>query len=160
MAEYSFRPLVPDDKPLICRWLAQPHIADWWGDGETEWAMMEADLTNPVISMSVVEVDGMPFAYLQDYDAHFWPMPQYSDAPQGTRALDTFLGDPAFLGQGHGSGYIAARLADLRATAPLIVTDPDPENTRAVAAYAKAGFRRHRITPCEDGDLVQVMIHP
>jgi len=51
-------------------------------------------------------------------------------------------------------------LSQLRRTYPAVLTDPDPANSRAIAAYARAGFRPLEIRPCEDGDPVQVMIHP
>jgi len=86
--------------------------------------------------------------------------PQYNDQPIDARAIDTFLGEPEFLGKGHGVGYIAARLSELRRHYPAVVVDPDPANTRAIAAYARAGFRPVRVCPCEDGDPVQVMINP
>ena len=157
MAEYGFRPLTPTDEAMFKGWLAQPHIAGWWGDGDTEWTLVAEEWDNPAIDMSVVTCDGTPFAYLQDYDAHHWTMPQYADQPKDARALDTFLGDPAFLGQGHGAGYLAARLGDLRRRYPVILTDPDPANTRAVAAYTRAGFAPLDIRPSEDGDSVLVM---
>jgi aminoglycoside 6'-N-acetyltransferase len=160
MAEYTFRPLTRDDYPLFHIWLAEPHIAGWWGDAETELSLIEADFDSNVTDMYIVELDGHPFAYVQDYDAHHWPMPQYADLPPKARALDTFVGDPAYLGKGHASGYLAQRLADLRRHYPVVAVDPDPTNTRAIAAYARAGFRHDRVTPCEDGDLVQVMCNP
>ncbi|HKL69789.1 GNAT family N-acetyltransferase [Salibaculum sp.] len=160
MVDYSFRPVTPADAPMFKAWLAQPHIAGWWRDGESEWALVAGDIENPAINLRIVHAGGIPFAFLQDYDAHHWPMPQYADLPAGARALDTFLGDPAFLGQGHAAGYIAARLRRLRRRHPVILTDPDPANTRAIAAYARAGFRPLKTVPGEDGDPVQVMIHP
>lgn len=139
-------------------WLDQPHLAGWWGDSGTEARLVEDDLGKDIVDMRIVAVDG-PFAYIQDYNAHAFDAPHYADHPENARAIDTFLGDPAYLGHGHGSGYIAARLAQLRRTYPVILTDPDPANTRAIATYTRAGFRPHKIAPCEDGDPVQIMTH-
>ena len=160
MAEYTFRRITRDDYALFKKWLVSPHIEGWWADAETEIALIEEDWENPAIDMNIVEYKGVPFAYIQDYDAHAYHMPQYSDVPQGARAIDTFLGDPAFLNAGHGSGYIAQRLAELSPKCPQIVVDPDPKNERAIRAYTRAGFRKSRVTIGEDGDLVQVMVHP
>ena len=72
--------------------------------------------------------------------------------------MDSFLGDPAYLGQGHGSGFIHARATQLlTAGAHLIAVDPDPANTRAIAAYTRAGFRPLYIRDSEDGTPAQVM---
>ncbi len=160
MAEYTFRPITRIDLPMFRAWLGNAHIEGWWGEGGTEARLVEEDLEADRVDMRIVETHGTPFAYIQDYNAHAWDAPQFADQPQEARAIDTFLGDPEFLGQGHGAGYIAARLAELRRIYPAILTDPDPKNTRAIAAYTRAGFRPLSIRPCEDGDPVQVMIHP
>lgn len=159
MPEYSFRPITKADLPMFKHWLDEPHIAGWWGPGETEARLVEEDMGEDKVDMRIAMQDDKPFAYIQDYNAHAFDAPQYADQPQDARAIDTFLGDPAFLGQGHGAGYIAARIRELRQKFPVILTDPDPMNDRAIAAYERAGFKRHRITPCEDGDPVVVMIY-
>jgi len=160
MASYTFRRITREDYALFKRWLVSPHIDGWWADAETEIALIEEDWDNPAIDMNIVELNGTPFAYIQDYDAHAYFMPQYSDVPQGARAIDTFLGDPSYLNAGHGSGYIAQRITALAKRYGVVVTDPDPKNERAIRAYTRAGFRKNRITIGEDGDLVQVMVHP
>lgn len=162
MAEYHFRPLTRADFPMIHDWLAQPHIGGWWGDGATETALMAEDMdTDPVpTDMRIVELDGRPFAYVQDYNAHHFNMPQYAALPRDSRAMDTFLGDPAYLGRGHAAGYLAQRIAELRRSYPLVAVDPDPTNTRAIHTYARAGLRPRWTVPCEDGDLVTVMTQP
>lgn len=160
MSNYTFRPITRADLPMFKHWLDQPHIEGWWGDSGTEARLIEEDLDKDVVDMRLVCDDGQPFAYIQDYNAHAFDAPQYADQDKDARAIDTFLGDPAYLGKGHGAAYIAARLAELRRNYPAILTDPAPANTRAIAAYSRAGFRPLTITPCEDGDPVQVMIHP
>ena len=159
MSDYSFHPMTRADLPMFKAWLKNPHIEGWWGDSETEARLVEEDMGKDVVDMRIAHHDGTPFAYIQDYNAHAFGAPQYKGQDPDARAIDTFLGDPAFLGQGHGAGYIAARLSELRRTYPSILTDPDPANTRAIAAYRRAGFRPLDIRPCEDGDPVQVMIH-
>lgn len=151
--------MTADDLPLFKAWLDQPHIAGWWGDSATEARLVAEDLARDIVDMRIVSVDGADFAYIQDYNAHAFGAPQFADQPPAARAIDTFLGDPAFLGRGHGAGYLAARLAALRRIWPVVLTDPDPANHRAIAAYRRAGFRPLAIRPCEDGDPVQVMIH-
>lgn len=159
MADYTFRPLSRADRTMFCDWLAQPHIAGWWEDGVTEWALIDRDWDLPSLTMRIVETGSTPFAFVQDYPAHHWPMPQYDDLPATARALDTFLGDPDYLGLGHASGYLRARAQHLRGSCPVVAVDPDPANTRAIAAYRRAGFTAHRKTPSEDGDPVQVMLY-
>jgi aminoglycoside 6'-N-acetyltransferase len=156
--DYRFRKVTRADFPLLRGWLAQPHVAAWWGDAETELAMFGRDLDGDETDMRIVELGGHPFAYVQDYEVEPAAMPQYAGLPQGARGLDTFLGDPDYLGRGHGAAYLAQRAARLlERGAPVVAVDPDPENRRAVAAYRKAGFRPGRVTLGETGRPVQVM---
>ncbi|MGB1234728.1 MAG: GNAT family N-acetyltransferase, partial [Planktomarina sp.] len=155
---YHFRPLTLEDKPMFCAWLDQPHIDGWWHDGATEWALVKEDwarLDCPV-DMRIVEFENTPFAYVQDYDTRAFEAPQYAYLPMGSRAIDMFLGAPEFLGKGHAAGFLRQRSDDLLAAAPVVAVDPGPQNTRAIATYARAGFQQTKITPCEDGDMVQV----
>lgn len=159
---YAFVPLSRADYPMMRGWLAQPHVRAWWGDPDEEIALIEADMdghlagTGPT-DMRIVTLDGVPFAYVQDYPAHHWPMPHYAGFPPGTRAMDTFLGAPAHHGRGHAARYLHQRAADLRTRHPAVVIDPSPANERAVRAYRRAGFRDRFTAPCEDGDPVIVM---
>lgn len=157
---YTFKPITPDDLPMFRAWLDHPHIGGWWAEGAIEARLVAEEFDTGHVDMRIVAHDDTPFAFVQDYDAHHWPLPQYADLPARTRALDTFLGDPAYLGKGHATGYLRSRLGTLTQTYPMIVVDPDPENRRAIATYTRAGFRPTKITPCEDGDPVQVMVHP
>ena len=156
---YSFRKITLADEPLFKQWLSQPHIGGWWKDGDTEWALVVADIDSPHIDMRIACADDHPIGFIQDYNAHHWGMPQYASFPKDARAIDMFLGDPDYLGQGHAAGFIRARLDDLK-TYGAIVIDPDPANTAAIRAYTSAGFRPDKITACEDGDPVQVMVCP
>ena len=160
---YHFRPLTPQDRPLFDTWLSQPHIQGWWGDAATEWALIEQDWAQgqALTDMRIVELDGTAFAYIQDYDAHVYAMPHYTRLPRGTRAIDTFLGDPAYLSRGHAAGYLRQRAQELCAAgAPLVVVDPEPENHRAVAAYRKAGFQGECVLPSEDGTPALILTYP
>ena len=160
-ADYTFRPVTRDDFPMIAAWLREPHVSGWWQSPQTELRLMDEDLDRDVMDLRLVCLEDTPFAYIQDYPAHHWPAPQYADLGPDTRAMDTFLGDPAYLGKGHGAGYLRQRARDLIARgATTVAVDPDPSNLRAVAAYRRAGFREHGLTPCEDGDIVLVMTFP
>lgn len=143
---------------MLRQWLSQAHIGGWWGDPDTEIALIDEDMTNGPTDMRIVWAD-KPFAFVQDYPAHHWHMPHYADFPKGTRAMDTFMGDATYLGQGHAARYLRQRALELQvAGAPVVVIDPSPDNLRAVRAYRTAGFVDHETRPCEDGDPVLVMV--
>lgn len=153
--DYRFVPVARTDYPMLRRWLAAPHMDGWWGTPEAEIALIEAEIDTGPADMRIVHAD-RPFAFVQD-----WPVetaPQFADAPHGARAIDTFLGEPGYLGLGHAALYLRQRATALLAGgAPAVLTDPDPANGRAVATYRRAGFRDVAIRPCEDGDPVLVL---
>ena len=98
------------------------------------------------MQMELVLFKGQPFAYVQSYEVHAWPQPHLAHLPIGSRALDTFIGEPAMIGRGHGSAYLRIMALRLQAEgAPVIAIDPSEANRRAVRAYYNAGFhRQHR----------------
>lgn len=144
---------------MLRDWLNTPEVVLWWGDPHEQYALVEGDLSDPRMAMHIVAFQGRPFAYVQDYETTAWPQPQFADLPPGARAMDTFIGVPQMLGQGHGAGYLRERaLALIAEGAPLIAIDPDPENERAVGAYARAGFRSLGERPSEDCDTILLMV--
>lgn len=150
--DYEFVPVTVADLPMLGRWLHEPHVRAWWGPAEREIALIEGDLGSGAVDMRIVCRDGVPFAYLQDYPAHHWDMPHYRDEPQGARAMDTFLGDPAWRGKGHAARYLRQRAEDLIAAGcPAVVIDPSPDNAPALRAYRAAGFEGETVRPNEDG---------
>jgi aminoglycoside 6'-N-acetyltransferase len=138
------------DLPLIKRWLAEPHVRQWWGDPCEQYALVSGDLNEPAMDQYVVSADMAPFAYLQCYDLTAWNS-GFGPQPEGTRGIDLFVGQPNMIARGHGSAMIRAFADDRKNGAPRIVTDPDPKNARAIRAYENAGFERDRLVDTPDG---------
>lgn len=137
-SSYSFTRVTQAELPVLREWQAQPHVREWW-DGPEPGSGKELDDTR--VARWVVSYAGRPFAYMQDYTVHGWDDHHFFDLPKGSRGIDQFIGEADMLGQGHGPAFIAARVKALfDAGAPVVATDPDPVNTRAIAAYRKAGF--------------------
>ncbi|QWG23551.1 acetyltransferase [Bradyrhizobium sediminis] len=149
--DYVFRPMNAADLPLIRRWLALPHVLEWWGDPDEQYGLVSGDLDEPAMDQYIVAAASSPFGYLQCYDLTAWNS-GFGPQPPGTRGIDQFIGEPGMIGRGHGSALIRAFVDDrLRNGTPRIVTDPDPANLRAVRAYEKAGFERDRMVDTPDG---------
>jgi RimJ/RimL family protein N-acetyltransferase len=140
---YHFRDVTREDLPLLAEWLAEPHIAKWWGDETTEsLSEIEQAMESTETRAMIVELDGRPLAYLQFYDPHLEEGHPYQDQPKGTLGIDISIGPADLVGIGHGSAIVRQLVEQLFAAgAPRIVIDPDPENTQAIRAYEKAGFR-------------------
>lgn len=134
--------MTPDDLDLVNGWLARPHVAEWWVDanGPSEPIKRE-DFDEPDFRMWIVGYEGRPFAYMQDYDPHLYPGHHFEDRPRPARGIDQIIGEEDMLGIGHGSAFIRQRVAELfDEGVAVIVTDPSPDNPRAIRAYEKAGF--------------------
>ena len=71
---YRFRRAAAADLPMLRRWMEEPEVRAWWGDPGFETRLIADDLDNPGIAMWIVEHEGRPFAYIQDYElAQYWP---------------------------------------------------------------------------------------
>jgi aminoglycoside 6'-N-acetyltransferase len=139
------------DLPLIKRWLEMPHVSQWWHDPAEQFELVGGDLDHPDMAQFIVASDARPFAYLQCYNLSAWDV-GFGPQPAGTRGLDQFIGEPDMLGRGYGSAFIRAFADSLLANGtPRVVIGPDPENTRAIRAYEKAGFVRDRVVDTPDG---------
>jgi aminoglycoside 6'-N-acetyltransferase len=146
------------DLPLVRRWLAAPHVAQWWGDADEQFALVAADLDHPDMNQFIVVTDDRPIGYLQCYEPPAWSDHPFGSQPKGACGIDQFIGEPDMIDRGHGSAFIRTFIERLLgAGTPRILTDPDPVNTRAIRAYEKAGFRGDRFldTP-EGGALLMV----
>jgi aminoglycoside 6'-N-acetyltransferase len=149
---YEFRPMTQADLPMVKRWLAMPHVVQWWGNTHEQFELVSGDLKLESMDQFIVASDERPFGYIQCYDPQNWPGSGLGDHPAGTRGIDQFIGEPDMINRGHGSAFIRAFLEGLLAAGtPRVLTDPDPANGRAVRAYEKAGFRRSHEVDTSDG---------
>lgn len=148
---YHFRPMTTTDLPQIKRWLALPHVRQWWGDPAEQYSLVSGDLDEPAMDQFIVATDASDLGYMQCYDLTVWNS-GFGAQPEGTRGIDLFIGEPNMVARGHGSALIRAFVDDrLAQGAPRIVTDPDPANARAVRAYEKAGFQKMGMVDTPDG---------
>jgi aminoglycoside 6'-N-acetyltransferase len=152
---YEFRPLSAADLPLLRRWLAAPHVAQWWGDPEQQFARISADAREAALEQYLVALEGRPIGYLQCYAVAAWPQAELGRQPPGTCGIDQFIGEPDMIARGHGSRFIRA-FADGRLVAgcPRLLSDPNPANGRAIRAYQKAGFASDREVFTCDGRVL------
>ena len=137
---YHFRPVMEGDLDVLGRWRGASHVRKWWGDPEIE---PEGEkLSDSRISMWMVEWEGSPFAFLQDYTVHGWDEHPFAHLPQGARGIDLYIGEVAMLGQGHGPALLRAWVERLFSEGvPAVGIDPHPENAIAIRSFEKAGFR-------------------
>jgi len=159
--DYTFRPMTATDLPLVKRWLAEPHVVQWWGDTYQQFELVSGDLEVEAMDQFIVATDNRPFGYIQCYDPEVWPDNGLGHHPRGTRGIDQFIGELDMVDRGHGSAFIRIFIDRLLAAgAPRVITDPDPANARAIRAYEKAGFRRDRLVDTPDGEALLMVRNP
>lgn len=141
MTRFRFRPVVAADLPLLHTWRAQPHWTRWWGAAEDDDGFFEEAMADPHTDAWMVELNGRPIAYAQDYNPHAWPGHHFASLPSGARGIDQSIGPADLLGRNHGSAFVRQHVERLFAAgASAVGTDPHPDNARAIRAYVKAGF--------------------
>ena len=52
--DYVFQPMAASDLTLIRRWLELPHIMEWWGDPEEQYALVSGNLHEPTMNQYIV----------------------------------------------------------------------------------------------------------
>jgi aminoglycoside 6'-N-acetyltransferase len=133
------------DWERLLRWLAQPHVAKWWGDAAR--AMEHARQCAPE-SHALIVADGAPVGYLcwQEPPKEELEAAGLTDLPRGLVDIDILIGEADLLGQGIGSRALEILLARLRAEPAVAFAGlgTSASNTNAIRCYAKAGFRLFR----------------
>ena len=158
--DYVFRPMSVNDLPTIRCWLETPEVMRWWGQPDEQYALVSGDLDHPDMDQFIVALDDHPFGYIQCY-ALSTRNQGFGPHPSRTRGIDQFIGVSDMIGRGHGSGFIRQFVDSLLASGtPRVLTDPDPDNGRAVRAYAKAGFHSDHLVDTPDGQSLLMVRDP
>ena len=157
---YVFRPMSASDLPTIRSWLETPEVVRWSGAPDEQYALVSGDLDHPDMDQFIVALDDHPFGYIQCYALSSWNQ-GFGSHPPGTRGIDQFIGVSDMIGRGHGSAFIRQFVdGALASGTPRVVTDPDPDNGRAIRAYARAGFRSERLVDTPDGQSLIMVRDP
>ena len=157
MSRFEFVPLTEDHFELLHKWHHEPHVSEWWDLINPTLEHVRKDylkiMSEPHVFSYIAFLDASPIGYIQSYDAthdgdDWWP-----DAKPGTWGIDLFIGEPDYVGMGLGTQLIV-EFSDMLLEQPdatCVIVDPDPENTRAIGAYERAGFEKSGPITTPDG---------
>ena len=149
----SFKPLAVSDFPLLLKWLEAPHVKTWWDcDITYTEALVKEKYTSyaagyklengspKAINSFIIYIDLDPIGYIQIYNAYnFTRNKSIVNLPKSLAAIDFFIGDINYLGQGLG----AKILEDFNYQGySNILVAPDINNIAAIKTYEKAGFKK------------------
>lgn len=129
----TLRPATRADVSTLARIRAEPEVFRWWGGGEDPVAAVEADLADDDVHLAI-EREGEVVGYIQ---AHAEEDPEYRHA-----SIDVYVSS-AWHGRGLGTDAVrtlATHLIDDLGHHRLTI-DPAADNTAAIRAYEKVGFR-------------------
>lgn len=146
--DLRLRPLVRADFGLVARWLAEPHVKQWW-DQRHDDAFLEAKYGpridgNEPTEVFVVELGGEAVGLFQ-----WCPAGQYAWWPtelglaDNAVVVDALIGEPNRVGKGVGSALLAhvvPRLLERYPGTTRILGSPAAENTASCRVLEKAGF--------------------
>jgi aminoglycoside 6'-N-acetyltransferase len=132
--EVILRPPLPSDAEPLTAILAEPAVAAWWGEFDLERVRTELVDARDDEEGFVIEHGGEVVGYIQLSEEN---EPDFRHA-----GIDLFLRTSA---QGRGLGpdairTLAIHLIDDRGHRRFTI-DPAADNVRAIAAYAKLGFK-------------------
>lgn len=135
-AKVALRPIVEGDRFRLRRWLAEPHVALWFGSrGAAEAAVMVAQQSETAL-VRIIEHDGEAIGYAHALDLGDRQL------PPGTWSADVFIGVPEWRGQGLGAAALALLAEEVFTTtlATGLGVRVAVRNEQAVRAVEKMGF--------------------
>ena len=151
----NFKPLSPDDYPLICKWRNSPEVRKWYYDYDDPNRVYTPEYIsayheckaseNSRLGQYIIVLDDSKAGFVQCYLVIDYPdYNHYVRADDTTAAVDIFLA-PDFLYKGYGSRIMQSFLTKLVFSGILFFADkcligPEPSNTSAIRMYKKAGF--------------------
>jgi aminoglycoside 6'-N-acetyltransferase len=168
----SLRPLARADLPTLAAWLAQPHVAAWWGP-PPELAAVEReygpciDGTDPTnVRIALSGDSGLGIGMVQIYRLADNLDYQRAVGVPDAAGIDLLIGDAAHCGHGLGPRLIALAVTLAWERYPDVkraMAGPSVRNTRSHRAFEKAGF--HAVGPVavpgeEDEEMVFVCDRP
>jgi RimJ/RimL family protein N-acetyltransferase len=156
----GFRRMMPDDLPLLHRWLQVPEVLKWWWGGvaPSDEAVSEKygpytrgeSLTDPYLILHAEQ----PIGYIQTYRLRDYP--EYAAAvgiDEEAAGVDLLIGEVDYLHRGLGKDILRRFLRDIVFAPEDIascIIGPSEKNAIAIRAYEKAGFRFLKTIPSEN----------
>lgn len=143
--QFSFKPLQEADLHLLCEWLNEPHVKEWWNDHSTDEEIKskyKKRIGDTIVAPFIACLNENPIGFIQYYQADkvsdgWWP-----NEVEGTIGIDQFIGEKGLINRGIGTKMIRAFIDHLFGNPNIkkIITDVDPKNLRAIRCYEKVGF--------------------
>jgi aminoglycoside 6'-N-acetyltransferase len=146
-AEITLRPVTPDDRFLIRRWLSAGHAQHWWGDA----ASAEAEITMATDSTTalarIIELSSVPVGYAHAVEMGLWAERPPPGVPAGSWDVDCLVVSSTDDVVATAGAALTLLTSEVFATTLAVACCAlvSLRNEAAVRAYERAGFRWQRI---------------
>jgi RimJ/RimL family protein N-acetyltransferase len=139
----SLRPVAPEDRFLVRRWLSDPEIQSWWGTAASAEAEITLALASAAALPRIVERDGIPVGYAHAVETGLWAKAPPEGVPAGAWEVDYFATPAAGDATEIGSAALALLTEEVFATTLAVACSGlvSIRNEAAARAYERAGFR-------------------
>lgn len=161
--EFSFRPLIDDDLPMLHGWLNEPGIVRWWEGDDVSWEGVVGDYGSerepePVDHWIAFTDDDGDVGWISCSPAAAWPEEFERWRALGiddtAAGIDYLIADPERRGRGIGARMIDDFVRQIvfgeHPTWTQACADPDLDNVASWRALEKAGFRFVGLVPGPD----------
>ncbi len=137
----KLRNATPQDLSLLQYWDEQPHVIA--SDPDSDWEWEKELLRDPSWREQLMaEVDGKPIGFLQIIDPQLEDSHYWGDVEPNLRAIDIWIGEADYLGQGWGTIMMQEALQRCFQVPQVtaVIIDPLVSNKRAHRFYQRIGF--------------------
>jgi aminoglycoside 6'-N-acetyltransferase len=137
------------DFPLLVEWLAQPHVAQWWGEPlnlaglEKEYGACIDEKDPTEVFVVLAGVRETPVGLVQFYRLSDNPQYRYAVGVETAAGVDLFIGERARCGHSMGPRLIRQAVDMIWKRYPDVtctMAGPSMYNIRSHRAFEKAGF--------------------
>ncbi len=159
---FQFKALAENNFDLLHRWLNQDHVARYWDKTQSLEAVQKrysSYIISSYIFPYIIEQDEHPIGFFQSYRASKIGEGWWENYDDSTWGIDAFIADTSKLNKGIGSQFLK-EFSDgllLKPEVSSIISDPSPENFRAIRAYEKAGFSKLKNITTPDGPALLML---
>lgn len=131
-----------NDLSILQKWMKEKHIKETIPDDDWNW---EIELLRDPIwrEQLIAEVEGEAIGFIQIYDPYLEETHYWGSIEPNLRAMDIWIGQKEFLGQGYGTKMMKLALNKCFENKEVtqVLVDPLANNPKAIKFYEHLGFK-------------------
>jgi len=145
----EFRTLLNEDCHLLHLWLQEPHVREFWDDGNRSIEQTRSYYyKDNNVDRFIFSINNHPVGYIQSYDVKLsneYKKFSKNNYKTETVGVDFFIGDKNFIGKGFAKIILQDFIKIYCSDASRILVDPEAKNSKAIHVYETCGFVKHTV---------------